>query len=377
VGGTTSGTDAAVDWQAQTNFTDCGQNCIVVSDDSPGGAVYLYYDQPTTNFYFVNDKSSFGKDEVSDAIANRGGVFSAAFYLALDGFTLQQLTVDVPGLVGPGTGGPFSALTGVSISPSATYQPFYDPANLYTPQRILYPFDITFHPSALADFPATGTTAELLTASITVGSLALDTQQILTADTVMTLVAGADPYFSNVDPQQHNAYYLSQDVRVFTISPQSDGPTSVDNLPFTFQTGGPTTLDTAAAYNYIQQVITDFNDTYQNPGGVDPFDLSNPKLPGQGDVYGGDSTVTPVTLEFTGKVTSVRYSRFGDLEGFDLRTESGAERSFRATEPGIEELVVAAWRDRILISVLVQPHDREWPSSIVLRRALRRPRDLW
>jgi hypothetical protein len=82
-------------------------------------------------------------------------------------------------------------------------------------------------------------------------------------------------------------------------------------------------------------------------------------------------------LEFTGKVTSVRYSRFGDLEGFDLRTESGAERSFRATEPGIEELVVAAWRDRILISVLVQPHDREWPSSIVLRRALRRPRDLW
>ena len=33
-----SGTDATIDWQAQTNFTDCGQNCIVVSDDSPGGA---------------------------------------------------------------------------------------------------------------------------------------------------------------------------------------------------------------------------------------------------------------------------------------------------------------------------------------------------
>ena len=292
-----SGTDATIDWQAQTNFTDCGQNCIVVSDDSPGGAVYLYYHQPTANFYFVNDKSSFGKDEVADAIADSGGVFSAAFYLALDGFTLQQLTVDLPGLVTPSSGGPFSALTGVSISPSTAYQPFYDPANLYIPQRILYPFDITFDQSALADFPAAGTIAELLTASITVGSPALGTGQTLTADTVITLAAGADPYFSNVDPQQHNAYYLSRDVRLFTISPQSDGPTSVDNLPFTFQTGGPTMLDTAAAYDYIQQVITHFNNTYQDPGGVDPFDLNNPKLPGQGDVYGGDSTVTPVTLE--------------------------------------------------------------------------------
>ena len=293
----TSGTDTTVSWQAQTNFTDCGQNCIVVSNDSPGGAVYLYYDQPATRFYFVNDKSSFGKDEVSDTITDHGGVFSAAFYLALEGFTLQQLTIDLPKLVSPGTGGPFETLTGVTISPSAAYQPFYDPANLYTPQRILYPFDITFDQFSLADFPATGSIAELLTASITVGSAALGTEQILTADTVITLVAGADPYFSNVDPQQDNAYYLSQDVRVFTISPQSDGPTSIDNLPFTFQTGGPTALDTAAAYDYIQQLITHFNNTYHDPSGVDPFDLNHPKLPAQGDVYGGDSTVTPVTIE--------------------------------------------------------------------------------
>jgi hypothetical protein len=36
-------TDAAVAWQAVTNFADCGQNCVIVSNNSPGGAVNLYY----------------------------------------------------------------------------------------------------------------------------------------------------------------------------------------------------------------------------------------------------------------------------------------------------------------------------------------------
>ncbi|MGO9794338.1 MAG: hypothetical protein ACLP8S_33880 [Solirubrobacteraceae bacterium] len=39
----TSGTDAALSWQPVTAFNDCGQNCVIVSDDSPGGAVDLYY----------------------------------------------------------------------------------------------------------------------------------------------------------------------------------------------------------------------------------------------------------------------------------------------------------------------------------------------
>ena len=38
-----SGTDAAIAWFPATNFTDCGQICSIVSNASPGGAVYLYY----------------------------------------------------------------------------------------------------------------------------------------------------------------------------------------------------------------------------------------------------------------------------------------------------------------------------------------------
>ena len=39
----TSGTDATIDWFASNSFTDCGQSCVIVSNASPGGAVYLNY----------------------------------------------------------------------------------------------------------------------------------------------------------------------------------------------------------------------------------------------------------------------------------------------------------------------------------------------
>ena len=74
-------------------------------------------------------------------------------------------------------------------------------------------------------------------------------------------------------------------------------------------------------------------------------------------------------IEYTGKVSGVRYDRFGDFEGFDLRTDAGHERRFRGDEKVVGELVRTAWRERTVISVLVHDHDHEWPSSIVLRRA--------
>jgi hypothetical protein len=79
----TSGSEATLDGIPVTAFTDCGQNCLIVSNDSPGGTVYLYYNQPQPNFYFVVDKGTFGVDEVKDFIAKSGGVFSGAFFLGL------------------------------------------------------------------------------------------------------------------------------------------------------------------------------------------------------------------------------------------------------------------------------------------------------
>jgi hypothetical protein len=287
-------TDVTPAWNPNVAYSDCGQNCVIVSDDSPGGAVYLYYHGLEQSLYFVNDKSSFGRDEVSDVIKSNGGLFPAAFFLALDGFTLEQLTIDQPSLIVPSLAGPFDNL--VTVAPSTQYQPSYDPSTPHTAQRIIYPYDVKFDQSAVGQFPSNGTQAEELTADITIGSTALGSQQKLTAATIFTLVAGSDPYFTNIDPKQNNQYYLSQDLRVFTVAPAAQDTTPIDNVKFHFGTGSPLTFDSAAAYNYIWALVNHFNANYADPAGTDPFDLNHSVLPGQNDVYSGDSTVTPNSL---------------------------------------------------------------------------------
>jgi hypothetical protein len=76
--------------------------------------------------------------------------------------------------------------------------------------------------------------------------------------------------------------------------------------------------------------------------------------------------------DYTGKVVGVVYDRFGDFEGFLLRTESGDEHRFRGCEHPVEDLVRRAWAERWVIRVTVQRSHPHWPSSITLLRA---PRD--
>jgi hypothetical protein len=73
-------------------------------------------------------------------------------------------------------------------------------------------------------------------------------------------------------------------------------------------------------------------------------------------------------IEFTGKVVSLIYDRFGDFEGFKLLTEHGHEHHFHGRESAVEALVKSAWIERSVISVHVHEHRRDWPTSIVLRR---------
>lgn len=72
--------------------------------------------------------------------------------------------------------------------------------------------------------------------------------------------------------------------------------------------------------------------------------------------------------EITGKVVGVGYDRFGDFEGFALRSEAGREHWFRGREQQVEELIRDAWVERSVISVFVESHDPDWPAYIVLRR---------
>jgi hypothetical protein len=73
-----------------------------------------------------------------------------------------------------------------------------------------------------------------------------------------------------------------------------------------------------------------------------------------------------------GKISGLRFDRFGDFEGFWLDTVDG-KRSFQSREKEIEELVREAWARRIAILVLVDKQNRDEPQSIVL---LRPPSDL-
>lgn len=71
---------------------------------------------------------------------------------------------------------------------------------------------------------------------------------------------------------------------------------------------------------------------------------------------------------FTGKVIDICYDRFGDFEGFALLTEDGRKHWFRGREPEMEELVLRAWTEPYMITVFIERHHAERPSSIVLRR---------
>ena len=77
-------------------------------------------------------------------------------------------------------------------------------------------------------------------------------------------------------------------------------------------------------------------------------------------------------VESLGKVTGMIFDRFGDFTGFTLETEHGQHRRYHSTEDAIEDLVRRAWLDRYVVLVVADTHEREVPTSIVLRRA---PRD--
>lgn len=67
---------------------------------------------------------------------------------------------------------------------------------------------------------------------------------------------------------------------------------------------------------------------------------------------------------FVGKVESLTYDRFGDFESFTLETNDGALRRFDSREPHVEELVRHALEERTRISVKVDAHHSQRPSSI-------------
>jgi hypothetical protein len=236
---------------------------------------------PLATLSFVADKSSFGKDEVTDVVTPpNNGTFPNAFWLVLEGFNRQVLGSATPILSGPA----FS-LSGVTMPADALGTEYERPGDQLAPQRVRFPFDIKF---SAWPFPASAPlpVEELLNGSITVLGTTFN------AATVLEFVSGADPYFINVDPTQNNVYWLSQDLRVFTATP------SLNNTPVP---GGPVfgADNVGGAYAYIQSLLTYLNTNYSDPTGTDPFNDASNVIPGQSGVYTGDSSVTPHTVRAT------------------------------------------------------------------------------
>lgn len=239
---------------------------------------------PLGSLAFWDDKNSFGRDEVADVVAAGGGAFPNAFWLVVEGFNRQVLGAAAPVLGGAALGFP-----GISITPNPSGIDFELPGNTLVPQRFRFPFDIAFNAASLGGFPASGAPplSEELDGSIAILGAAFS------AATLLEFLAGADPYFTNIDPAQDNVFYLSQDLRVFTATP------GLDDTPVP---GGPVFASDsiAGAYTYIQQLIGHLNANFSDPAGTDPFDAASHVVPGQAGALSGDSSVTPVTVTFSG-----------------------------------------------------------------------------
>src|SRR5262245_39263849 len=165
---------------------------------------------------FWVDKSTFGRDEVLDAINVSGGVFPNAFWLVVEGFSMNSF--NALGVTIPAPTGSFANIPGIAISQSAVPIDFENPGNPNAPQRTRIAYDVRFTNASLTAFPAAGggPAAKELDAFLSVGGTRVPGSN---ASTIFDLVGGADPYFTNIDPAQNNVFWLSQDLRVFTAVP--------------------------------------------------------------------------------------------------------------------------------------------------------------
>ena len=230
---------------------------------------------------FADGKNTFGLDEAKDIINNQGGLVSGAFWVQVDGFSKQSFNA-LNITAKNNFSGDFFSLPGVQISPNPKGPQFQAGVNDTTPQRIGIPFDITLSDPFLKQNPGTYT----LTVSLTSNGNPVSGG---VASTQFELLAGADPYFSNIDVNQDNQPYLSQDLRVFTATPV------LNAVPIP---GGPTLSDSVnGAYKYAQDLLNYLNSTssFTNPKGTDPF---TSVFPDQYGVNQTDSSVTPFTLDF-------------------------------------------------------------------------------
>ena len=247
------------------------------------------------DMYITVIKNSFGLAEVEGQATWAGTLF-----ITLDGFAPKDLPATGPTVVTT-LGSDAVATVG-----NAVLQISADPASA---QRILFPVTIVFGPKsahAINDpttpgiFPAAGSTSpieKVLVADLVVGG------QSFEAVSSIELLAGADPFFSNLTNTEgisnvgdSHAWYLSDDLRVFTVCPGINAaPVSAASVP-----GAPalsptslTGFDSSAGYSYITNLLNYLNGNFTSRTGTDAFTL----LPDQSNALTEDSLVAPSQID--------------------------------------------------------------------------------
>jgi hypothetical protein len=238
---------------------------------------------------FWVDKSTYGRDEVTDVIASgSNGTFPDAFWLVLEGFNRNQF--NALGIGTPALSGAFNSLPGITLPLNPVGVEFETLTNPNIPQRIRFPFDTRFANATLGSFPAAGSSPvfEVLNASASGSAGAIPGASAVTE---FELVSGADPYYTNINPSQNNDFWLSQDLRVFTATP---------GLNTTPVAGGPAfpSDSFAGAYGYIQSLLAFLNNTANGftDGSRDPF--ADGTIPTQGGALTGDSSVSQYHIQW-------------------------------------------------------------------------------
>lgn len=245
---------------------------------------------PIAEVSFLDQKNTFGKDETQDIINTLGGLVAGAFWVQVDGFSknsFHALGVQVSAFSGS-----FDTLPGVAIAPNPLGAQYESGVSTAAPQRIRIPYDITLGSPILGQFPGAGSATYSLSGALNIGGTQVSGSS---ASTQFELLAGADPYFQNIDPTQGNQAYLSQDLRVFTgIPAQTQFPVQ----------GGPKLDDSLpGAFTYIQSLLTHLNSNFTNPNGPDPFTSVFPDQSGAGQNF---SSVAPVTVDLSGGIFNIK-----------------------------------------------------------------------
>jgi hypothetical protein len=237
------------------------------------------------NFYFQVNKGTFGLDEVR---LNATYANPAPMRLVLEGFTPNA--VAAAGIAPTVT----SSLPGVTVAVGAAQPEIASAPD--TPQRVYFPCSIAFAAKAINTIanggifpppgsPPTPTQILLLAPSVTIAGRILPP-----AETTLALEPDADPYFANF--ATNGQFYLSQDLRVFTVTPGIPAlKAPIDGIAL--NASDNTHWDTGAAYTYIQNLLKHLNSAYSSPAGTDPFTL----FPDQNNALSGDSSVTPTQAD--------------------------------------------------------------------------------